>query len=224
MRTIRELLLSNKAWSHEMRERKPDYFTCQTAGQKPEVLWIGCSDSRVSPEQITQTRPGELFIHRNIANIVHPDDENFLAVLQFAVETLEVPHIVLCGHYGCGGIAATLNGGTKGPIDHWLDGAREVQTAHRAELSALTDLDQRLNRMVELNVREQLIRLGRLPVVRRAFQRGLTLHGWVYDLRDGLLSELYEIASQEELDDLTLPCTVISIDKGVELKRAAAGR
>jgi len=188
------------------------------------VLWIGCSDSRVSPEQITQTRPGELFIHRNIANIVHPDDENFLAVLQFAVEELEVPHIVLCGHYGCGGIMATLKGGTSGPIDHWLDGARGVQAAHGAELAGLNDFDQRVNRMVELNVREQLVRLGGLDVVRRAFQRGLTLHGWVYDLRDGLLSELYEIASQEELDDLTLPHNVISIDEGVKLKRAAAGR
>ena len=223
MKTIRELLLSNMAWSREMRERKPDYFSCQTAGQKPEVLWIGCSDSRVSPEQITQTRPGELFIHRNIANIVHPNDENFLAVLQFAVEVLEVPHIVLCGHYGCGGIEATLKGDTRGPIDNWLGGARDVQEAHRRELEELEDFDQRLNRMVELNVRDQLVRLGQLETVRRAFGRGLTLHGWVYDLRDGLLSELYEIASREELDDLMLPDNVISIDESAKLGLTRAG-
>jgi carbonic anhydrase len=222
MKTIRELLLSNKAWSQEMRERSPDYFTRQTAGQKPEVLWIGCSDSRVSPEQITQTRPGELFIHRNIANIVHPEDENFLSVLQFALEELQVPHIVLCGHYGCGGIEATLKGGTRGPINNWLAGARDVQDAHLAELEAIGDFALRANRMVELNVRDQLVRLGGLDIVQRAFARGqeLTLHGWVYDLRDGLLSELYEIASQEELDDLTLPGKVISLET---MRSAATG-
>ena len=226
MKTIRELILSNRAWSQEMRERTPDYFTRQIVGQKPEVLWIGCSDSRVSPEQITQTRPGELFIHRNIANIVHPEDENLMAVLQFAVEELRVPHIVLCGHYGCGGIEATLRGGIRGPIHNWLGGARDVQDAHLAELEAIPDFNQRLNRMVELNVRDQLIRLGGLDIVRRAFELGqeLTLHGWVYDLREGLLSELYEIGSQEELDCLTLPDSVISLPCGVEPIRAVAAR
>ena len=224
MKTIRELLLSNRAWSQEMRERNPDYFTKQTAGQKPEVLWIGCSDSRVSPEQITQTRPGELFIHRNIANIVHPEDENFLAVLQFAVAALKVPHIVLCGHYGCGGIEAALQGGTRGPIDSWLGGARDVQDAHIAELEAIEDFTLRVNRMVELNVRDQLSRLGRLDIARRAFDSGqeLTLHGWVYDLRDGILSELYEIGSREELDDITMPGKVISLARHAQPERSMA--
>jgi len=221
MKTIQELLLSNRAWAQEMRERNPDYFLRQTAGQKPEVLWIGCSDSRVSPEQITQTRPGELFIHRNIANIVHPDDENFLAVLQFAVETLEVPHIVLCGHYGCGGIEAMLRGRTDGPVENWLTGARDAHAAHRAEIQELGSFDQRVNRMVELNVRHQLGRLGGLDIVRKAFERGqpLTLHGWVYDLRDGILSQLYEVASQEQLNNLMPPANVISIFNEVEPKR-----
>jgi len=226
MKTIRELLLANRAWSQEMRERNRDYFTRQIAGQKPEVLWIGCSDSRVSPEQITQTRPGELFIHRNIANIVHPQDENLLAVLQFALETLEVPHIVLCGHHGCGGIMATLQGGTSGPIDSWLGGARDVEAAHRPELAGIEDFDERVNRMVELNVRDQLIRLGRLDLVQQAFARGqeLTLHGWVYDLRDGIVSELLEIASPEELERVTLPGKVISIDNGAKERAVASGR
>jgi len=226
MKTIRELLLANRAWSQEMRERNRDYFTRQIAGQKPEVLWIGCSDSRVSPEQITQTRPGELFIHRNIANIVHPEDENLLAVLQFALETLEVPHIVVCGHHGCGGIEATLKGGTRGPIDSWLGGARDVQEAHRPELAAIEDFDERVNRMVELNVRDQLIRLGRLDIVQRAFARNqeLTLHGWVYDLRDGIVSELLEISSPLELDRVTLPGKVISIDNEASERIAAVGR
>ena len=192
MKTIREILLSNKAWSSEMRERDARYFDRQTVGQKPDILWIGCSDSRVSPEQITQTRPGELFIHRNVANLVHGQDENLLAVLQYALDVLQVPHVVLCGHLGCGGIAATLKGGTSGPIHNWLDGARGVAAKHRDELAQIDDFDERANRMVELNVVEQILRLGRLSIVREVFERGqeLTLHGWVYDLRDGIVSEL----------------------------------
>lgn len=215
MKTIRELMLSNKAWSAEMRERKKDYFTQQTAGQNPEVLWIGCSDSRVSPEQITQTRPGELFIHRNIANIVHPEDENFLSVLQFAVEVLNVPHIVLCGHYGCGGIAAALRGETDGPINSWLEGARGVRDAHRAELDAVDTEEACINRLVELNVRDQLVKLNNLPIIRQAFERGqdLTLHGWVYDLRDGILSQLLEFDSEHQPEEAAIPRRVISSDQ-----------
>jgi len=222
MKTIREILLSNRAWSLEMRERKPDYFTQQTAGQRPEVLWIGCSDSRVSPEQITQTRPGEMFIHRNTANLIHSADENLLADLQSAIDDFQVPHIVLCGHYGCGGIAASLEGCATGPMHSWLSGVRAVEEAHHAELAAIDGADERVNRLVELNVRDQLIRLGRLEIVRRAFARGqeLTLHGWVYDLRDGIITELLEIGSGDELDDVLLPDNVISIANGSAASKA----
>lgn len=225
MKTIREILLSNKAWSDEMRERRADYFDRQTSGQNPDILWIGCSDSRVSPEQITQTRPGELFIHRNVANIVQPDDENFLSVLQYAVDVLKVPHIVLCGHLGCGGIAATLKGGTIGPIDSWLGNARSVAEQHSKELSQIENIDERVNRLVELNVREQLIRLAGLSIVRNAFEVGqnLTLHGWVYDMRDGIVSELLEIQSLDELDQAAMPPAVISVasDAKPEAMRSA---
>jgi carbonic anhydrase len=225
MKTIRELLLSNQAWSHEMRERKQDFFAQQIVGQRPEVMWIGSSDSRVSPEQMTQTRPGELYIHRNTANLVYPDDDNFMADLQYAVDELKVPHIILCGHLGCAGIAATLRGETTGHMHSWLRAVREVQEEHRAELDAISNFDDRVNRLVELNVREQLIRLGRLDIIAQAYARGqeLTLHGWVYDLRSGLLSELYEIASEAELDDLVLPANIISIDNGAEPRLARAG-
>jgi len=226
MKTIREILLSNKAWSQEMRERKQDYFSRQTAGQRPEMLWIGCSDSRVSPEQITQTRPGEMVIHRNTANLVHADDDNFLADLQYAVEELQVPHIVLCGHHGCGGIAASLQGGTTGPMHSWLSGARAVEEAHRQELAGVEDFAERVNRMVELNVRDQLVRLGRLDIVQRAFdrQQELTLHGWVYDLRDGIITELLNIGSRKDLDGVALPDKVISMAKTAEREPVIGAR
>ena len=223
MKTIRELLLSNRAWSLEMRERKADYFTQQTAGQRPEVFWIGCSDSRVSPEQITQTRPGELLIHRNTANLIHSADENLLADLQYAIDELQVPHIVLCGHHGCGGIMASLEGCATGPMQSWLSGVRAVEQAHHAELETIDPVEERVNRLAELNVRDQLIRLGRLDIVRRAFERGqeLTLHGWVYDMRDGIISEMLEIGPDDELDDVRLPENVISIGNASRPAKAA---
>lgn len=214
MKTFRELLLSNKAWAREMQERKANFFSDQANGQNPEILWIGCSDSRVSPEQITQTRPGELFIHRNIANIVHGGDENLGSVLQFAVEDLSVRHIVVCGHYDCGGIQATLAGGTDGPIDRWLAGTRTVLDSHRHELDAITDKGQRINRLVELNVRDQLIELSEQRVVREAWASGaeLRLHGLVYDLRNGLISELLSFDNAEEAASAAVPDPVLLSD------------
>ncbi|QQN74649.1 carbonic anhydrase [Croceicoccus sp. YJ47] len=212
MRTFEELLLSNKGWAREMQERKADFFTEQTRGQNPEILWIGCSDSRVSPDQITQTRPGELFIHRNIANLVHEDDDNLASVVQFAVETLRVRHVVVCGHYGCGGIEAALEGNTEGPIDKWLENARQVERDHAEELKHQTDHRKRVNRLVELNVRDQLVRLSKFGPIRAAHERGdeLWLHGMVYDLRDGLISELLTIGGDDAAAPPPVPETVLA--------------
>ena len=212
MKTIQELLLSNKGWAREMRERKDNFFSDQTSGQNPEILWIGCSDSRVSPDQITQTLPGELFIHRNIANIVHTEDENLGSVVQFALEVLKVRHVVICGHYGCGGIEAALDNNTSGPIDRWLSSARQVEKDHSQELENLQDREQRINRLVELNVRDQLIRLGQSKLVQEAFARDdeLTLHGLVYDLRDGLISQILTIDGAAGLEETAVPETVLT--------------
>ncbi|MDG6079291.1 carbonic anhydrase [Erythrobacter litoralis] len=200
MKTIRELMLSNKAWAAEKREIKKDYFAQQAAGQNPEVFWIGGSDSRVSPQHITQTRPGELFIHRNLANLVYDNDDNLLADLQHAVDDFEVGHIVLCGHYGCSGLRSAMDDDVTGHMKAWLRGARDVYDANREELDAIADPLARQNRLSELNVREQLIRLSRIDIVRAAFSRGqdLTLHGWIYDVRNGQLSELLAIDAPVE--------------------------
>ena len=195
MKSYKELLLSNRAWSQEMQERNAEFFAQQTIGQKPEILWIGCSDSRVSPDQMTQTKPGEIFIHRNIANVVHLDDINLMSVVQFAVDVLKVKHVVLCGHYGCGGIAATLNGAVSGPIEKWLENPADVYAAHKEDVDSAGENDDRVNRLVECNVRDQLLTLARSDTIRGAFERGqpLLLHGWVYDLRDGLIKPLLEL-------------------------------
>ncbi|WP_448657434.1 carbonic anhydrase [Sphingomonas sp. CJ99] len=204
MRTYHQLILANRAWSQELTELDPDYFRRQIEGQKPDVLWIGCSDSRVSPEQITRTQPGELFIHRNIANLVHTTDDNFMSVLQFAVTVLKVGHIIVCGHYGCGGLHATLNGAPEGHIGDWLKNAADVHANHRHEIEAEPDAEAKLNRLVECNVRDQLLDLARTDIVQAAFGSGqrLHLHGWVYDLRDGLIKPLLDIEAETDLDAL----------------------
>lgn len=210
MKVTKQILLANKAWSNELTDENPDFFTRQTAGQKPQFLWIGCSDSRVSPEQKTQSLPGRMFIHRNIANLVQADDLNLLSVLQYAVDVLEVPNIVICGHHGCGGIRAVIEGGVSGPVDRWLENARQVRHAHADELDALPQ-EQQLDRLVEMNVRDQLLHLARTETVRAAFAAGrdLTLHGWVYDIRDGLLKPLMEIDRHTDLDAVGRPETVL---------------
>ena len=210
MKIAKQLLLANRAWAEELTDEKSDFFERQTAGQKPQFLWIGCSDSRVSPEQKTQSLPGLMFIHRNIANLVHHDDMNLLSVLQYAVDVLEVPNIVICGHHGCGGIKATLQGGVSGPVDRWLDNARTVAEAHADELDCCHEA-QRVDRLVEMNVRDQLVNLARTETVRDAFAAGrdLTLHGWVYDIRDGLLKPLMEIDRETVLEDVGRPERVL---------------
>lgn len=210
MRDYKHLLLANKAWAAERLEENPEYFQRQTVGQQPEFLWIGCSDSRVAPDQLTNTEPGGMFMHRNIANLVDANDQNLMSVVQFAVEVLKVRHIVICGHYGCGGIHAALEGGVHGHVDDWLAIARDVARAHAAELDLLPP-EQRPNRLVELNVRDQLVKLAHTDVVQQAFARSqpLELHGWVYDLRDGLLKPLMEIDPATPLGDVPAPTPVL---------------
>ena len=211
MRQYKQLLLANKAWAAELTDENPDYFSRQTAGQKPDFLWIGCSDSRVNPEQMTMTQPGGMFIHRNIANLVDPDDLNLMSVLQFAVDVLGVRHIIVCGHHGCGGIKATLQGGTQGPVDHWLDTARQVLAEHADEIEAQPTDDAKINRLVEVNVRDQLLRLARTDTVQAAFARDqeLWLHGWVYDIRDGHIKPLMEIDRDTDLAEVGRPEKVL---------------
>jgi carbonic anhydrase len=211
MKDSRQLLLANKAWSTELIEEDPDFFQRQTVGQKPKFLWIGCSDSRVGPEQMTQSHPGQMFIHRNVANLVDPADMNLMSVLQFAVDVLEVPNILVVGHHGCGGIKATLSGGVTGPVDTWLNGARAVLADHREEIDAQPTEEAKVNRLVEVNVRDQLLRLAHTDTVQGAFARDqkLILHGWVYDIRDGLLKELLTIERDTDLAAIERPNKVL---------------
>jgi carbonic anhydrase len=211
MRSYRQLLLANKAWSIELKEEHSEFFSRQTAGQKPDFLWIGCSDSRVNPEQMTMTSPGSMFIHRNIANLVNDDDLNLMSVLQYAVDVLRVKHVIICGHHGCGGIKAALSGGTEGAVDQWLSNARAVHHDHEAEISGAGDYEAQVNRLVEVNVRDQLVRLARTATVQGAFSGGreLMLHGWVYDIRDGLIKPLMEIDAGTPLDQVGNPVPVL---------------
>ena len=210
MKDHKQLLLANKAWAMEILDEDPEFFRRQTEGERPQFLWIGCSDSRVSPEQMTDTPPGGMFIHRNIANLVHDDDLNFLSVLQYAVDVLDVPNIVICGHHGCDGVKDALAGGLPGPVDRWLENAREVARAHADELHDLPEA-QKVDRLVEMNVRDQLLHLARTEIVRGAFaaERDRTLHGWVYDIRDGLLKPLMEIDRHTRLEEVGRPEPVL---------------
>lgn len=211
MRKYKQLLLANKAWANELTDENPKFFERQVAGQRPDFLWIGCSDSRVSPEQMTMTPPGGMFIHRNVANLVNDDDLNLMSVLQYAVAVLQVRHVIVCGHYGCGGIMATIDGGTTGPVDRWLEGARKVLGAHRHEVMGQDTTEERINRLVEVNVRDQLVRLARTDIVQTAWahEQELFLHGWVYDIRDGHIKPLMEIDAATALDSVPRPDRVL---------------
>lgn len=194
--TVKTLLARNKAWSERMRRTDDGFFTRLAFQQKPQYLWIGCSDSRVAANQILDLAPGEVFTHRNIANVVPPGDLNCLSVLQFAVDVLKVRHVMVVGHYGCAGIQAAVDGSRLGLVDIWLQHIHEVQAKHRKALMALS-FDQQIDRLCELNVAEQFLKVGQGQIVRDAWARGQTLsiHGWVYGLQDGLLRELGLCAS-----------------------------
>jgi carbonic anhydrase len=186
------LLANNRAWAARQTERDPAFFERLCAIQAPDYLWIGCADSRVPANEIVGLAPGELFVHRNIANVVAPDDMNCVAVLQYAVEVLAIKHVIVCGHYGCGGVEAALGATLHGPLERWLQHVRDVRSAHATELDRLPDQNARWRRLCELNVAEQVQAVSRVAAVREAWRRGqlLAVHGWIYDLRDGLLRDL----------------------------------
>ena len=192
MPQLEHLLENNRRWSDEIKEREPDYFTELAKQQSPEYLWIGCSDSRVAANTIAGLRPGEIFVHRNIANLVVHTDMNCLSVMQFAVELLEVKHIIVTGHYGCGGVQASMDDGRHGLIDNWLRHVQDVMHTHAAQIEGIEDENLRVNRLCELNVIEQVVSVGRTTIVDSAWNRGqeLAVHGWIYDVADGLLRDL----------------------------------
>ena len=199
MKPSDRLLLNNKSWLQERQQQDPDFFSRLANQQKPQFLWIGCSDSRVPANTITGTDPGEIFVHRNIANVCVPTDLNMLSVLQYAVEVLEVQHVVVCGHHGCGGVAAALGNKYMGPISHWLRHIRDVRAHHHDELMALPPED-RVNHLCELNVRAQAESLTKSSIIQDAWRKrkGPWVHAWVYSLKDGRLKELsaFEPGSQ----------------------------
>lgn len=187
-----DLLEKNRQWVKEQLELDPNYFNNLSLGQNPEYLWIGCSDSRVPANQITGTKPGDIFVHRNIANMVVHSDMNMLSVLSYAVEVLQVKHIIVCGHYGCGGVVAAMENQQLGLIDNWLRHIKDVYRFNAAELDAISDTTERARRFVELNVIEQVGHLGKTSIVQNAWRRdqALTLHGWAYDVKDGIIHDL----------------------------------
>jgi carbonic anhydrase len=183
---------NNRAWSERMTAADPGFFSRLEHQQAPEYLWIGCSDSRVPANVITGLQPGEVFVHRNVANLVYPADLNCMSVLQFAVETLKVKHIIVCGHYGCGGVRAVFDGSQKGLVEHWLAPVRDLCRQHHNELSSLPNEAARVDRVCELNVSAQVQSVCHSPIVTSAWERGqtLTIHGWIYRLSDGRLRDL----------------------------------
>jgi carbonic anhydrase len=200
MDAYEKLLLQNKAWSLEERERDPLFFERLANQQSPKFLWIGCSDSRVPANEITGTDPGEIFVHRNIANMVVHTDLNLLSVLQYAVEVLQVEHIIVCGHYGCGGIRAALSHTELGLINKWLRNIKEVYRYHREELEAIADEGKQMDRLTELNVMEQCNDLVKTSIIQKAWKarKAPVIHGWVYRLSDGIVQELVNIPAELE--------------------------
>ena len=192
MPSLDKLLENNRAWASERVKRDPTFFTRLEKQQAPEFLWIGCSDSRVPANEIVGLDPGELFVHRNVANVVVHTDLNCLSVLQFAVDVLQVKHVIVCGHYGCGGIRAALEKDSHGLIDNWLRHVQDVARAHDVKLNAIPDFDARVDRLSELNVIDQVQNVARTTVVQDAWRRGqsVTIHGVIYRLRDGILRDL----------------------------------
>lgn len=192
MRVLSHLIANNRAWAAEMTRQDPEFFQRLSRQQAPDYLWIGCSDSRVPANQIVGLLPGEMFVHRNVANVVAHTDLNCLSTIQFAVEVLRVGHIIVCGHYGCGGVLAALRDDRVGLADNWLRHVQDVRSKHQAELDALAAEPERHARLCELNVIEQVVNVSQTTIVRDAWSQGqkLSVHGWIYDLRDGLLRDL----------------------------------
>lgn len=190
---IEDFLEANRAWAARMRERDPDFFERLRQAQRPELLWIGCSDSRLPPDRIVNRLPGEIFVHRNVANVVVHTDVNCLSVLQYGIDVLGVKHVVVCGHYGCGGVQAAIDARPRGLLDNWLRHLRDVYAVNAAELDALPAGKAREDRLCELNVASQVANVCHTSIVQDAWRRGqpLAVHGWVYDLADGLIRDLH---------------------------------
>lgn len=202
MESLDKLLNSNKAWAAARLQEDPEYFNRLLHLQTPEFLWIGCSDSRVAANVITGTQPGEIFVHRNIANMVVHTDLNLLSVLEYAVNMLKVKHIIVCGHYGCGGVRAAAGQQSLGIINNWLRNIEDVFRFHKDELLAISDQNLRIDRLVELNVKEQVLNLAKTSIIQKSWKyaHAPTLHGWVYGLDSGILKPLSQIDSADVLD------------------------
>ena len=205
MKIYEKLLLENSAWAKEKVDADPEFFSRLEHLQSPKFLWIGCSDSRVPANEITGTQPGEIFVHRNVANLVINTDVNLLAVLDFAVTHLKVKHVIVCGHYGCGGIkAAATKHDYKPVLNMWLRNIKDVYRLHQTELDAITEQEKREDRLVELNVQEQIYNLAKTTIIQRAWKKEQRpdLHGWVYGLKDGLIKPVCEMDAGTHIDPL----------------------
>ena len=204
MKSYEKLLLENKAWALEKVQEDPDFFRRLANLQTPEFLWIGCSDSRVPANEITGTQPGEIFVHRNVANMVVHTDLNLLTVLDYAVTHLKVQHIIVCGHYGCGGVKAAMTHHNMGIINKWLRNIKDVYRFHRELVDAVADEEAKTDLMVELNVREQVMNLAKTSIIQKAWKSDNrpNLHGWVYGLKDGIIKPVCEMPARTPLDDI----------------------
>ena len=204
MKQYEKLLLENKVWAAEKVMDNPDFFNRLSKIQTPDFLWIGCSDSRVPANEITGTQPGEIFVHRNIANMVVHTDLNLLSVLQYAVEVLKVKHIIVCGHYGCGGVKAAFSNHSLGLIDKWLRNIKDVYRIHQDEINHIEGEEKKINRLVELNVQEQVMNLAKTSIVQNAWkhQQQPHLHGWVYGLDNGIINPVFEMSVGSYIDPI----------------------
>ena len=208
MKTLPHLFTSNRAWAEKMTRHDPEFFARLSRQQAPEYLWIGCADSRVPANEIVGLLPGEMFVHRNVANVVVHTDLNCLSVLQFAIDVLGVRHVIVCGHYGCGGIRAALDKEKHGLIDNWLRHVQDIQQRYVGELEAI-ESSRRADRLCELNVMEQVRNVARTTIVQDAWERAqpLAIHGWIYDIKDGLLRDLgLCLANGADLDAMPSAC------------------
>lgn len=201
----KRILENNKKWVEDKLKDSPEFFNNLAEGQQPPLLWIGCSDSRVPANEIIGAEPGEVFVHRNIANMVVHTDMNMLSVLDYAVNALKVKHVIVCGHYGCGGVKAAMGNNSIGVIDNWIRHIKDVYRFHHKELDAITDEKERFNKFVELNVKEQVYDLAKTSIVQNAWKNGqsLSIHGWVYGLNSGYVTDLgVNFSSDKDLDDV----------------------
>lgn len=204
MHLYENLLSENKAWAAKKVASDPGFFKRLAELQTPQFLWIGCSDSRVSANEITGTQPGEIFVHRNVANMVVHTDLNLLTVLAYAINHLKVKHVIVCGHYGCGGIKAAMTHHNFGIINKWLRNVKDVYRFHRDEIDNLTDEESQTDRLVELNVQEQVMNLAKTSIIQQAWhdENRPDLHGWVYGLKDGIIKPVFEVPSRTHIDNL----------------------